>query len=99
MENKILICVGTSGIAAGAKEVQSNFKTALAKHALDKKYKVIAVGDRGLFRDVLVDIVTPNQRITYEYVKPSDVDQIVEEHLVGGKIVKKLQTGEDYQQF
>ncbi len=57
-------------------------------------------GDRGLFRDVLVDVVSPDaERITYEYVTPEDVATILEQHLVHGEPVKKLLAGEDYRQF
>ncbi len=100
METKILICTGTSGISAGALEVEKNFAIELKRCGLDKSCKIVKTGDRGLFRDVLVDIITPEiGRITYEYVKPEDVHSIVKEHLVSGEPVKRLLAGEDYEQF
>jgi NADH-quinone oxidoreductase subunit F len=99
-KNKILVCAGTSGIAAGAEKVVKNFNELLVKHGLDKNYVVVKSGDRGLFRDVLVDIFDPKLgRIVYQYVKPEDVEKIVDEHLVNGEPVKKLQADPSYDKF
>jgi NADH-quinone oxidoreductase subunit F len=98
--NKILICLGTSGISAGATKVVEVFEEELKKHNLSNQYEIVKTGDRGLFRDVLVDIITSEMgRITYEFVKPKDVPEIVEKHLLNKEIVKRLKTGKDYEQF
>ncbi|HIJ65322.1 MAG TPA: NADH-quinone oxidoreductase subunit F, partial [Candidatus Hydrogenedentes bacterium] len=100
METKILICMGTSGIAAGAEEVHRLFEQEIERHNLRGNCTIVRTGDRGLFRDVLVDIVTPELgRITYEYIKPENVAAIVESHLVRGEPIEKLRAGDDYQQF
>jgi len=99
MEIKVLICMGTSGLSAGAEEVARTFESELKRKNLIKKCKIIRTGDRGLFRDTLVDIITPDGRVTYEYVKPKDVSKIVDEHLLQGRPVKRLQAGKDYKQF
>jgi len=100
MKIKILICMGTSGISAGAEEVAKAFETELKRKNLMDKCKIVRVGDRGLFRDPLVDIITPELgRVTYEYTKPEDVPQIIEEHLLQGKPIEKLRAGKDYEQF
>jgi len=100
MKTKILICMGTSGISAGAESVASNFKTELKRYELIDKCKIIRTGDRGLFRDVLVDIITPELgRVTYECIKPENVPEIVEKHLLKAEPLKQLQAGEDYEQF
>jgi len=100
MKTKILICMGTSGISAGAEEVVKIFKKELKLHKLIDRCEIIRVGDRGLFRDVLVDIITAQLgRVTYEYIKPENVAVIVRKHLIEGEPVKELQAGEDYKQF
>jgi len=100
MEIKILICMGTSGISAGAEEVARIFESELRRNKLIDKCKVVRTGDRGLFRDVLVDIITPELgRVTYEYIKSEDVPKIVDEHLLQGNPVKELRAGKDYKQF
>ncbi|MFH1013178.1 MAG: NADH-ubiquinone oxidoreductase-F iron-sulfur binding region domain-containing protein [Thermoplasmatota archaeon] len=99
MKTRILICCGTSGISAGAKDVVHQFQTLLKKYKNLDSYKIIKAGDRGLFRDVLVDILDGEQRTTYEYVTKDDVQEIVESHLLNGTIVKKLLAKESYAQF
>ncbi len=100
MENKVFICMGTSGISAGAEEVEKNFETELKRHKIIDNCLIVRTGDRGLFRDVLVDIETPKLgRITYEFVKPEDVANIVESHFVNGEPIKKFLAGDDYKQF
>lgn len=100
MENKIFICMGTSGISAGAQEVERLFNSELKRHKIDDTCEVVKTGDRGLFRDVLVDIITPELgRVTYEYIKPENVTEIVESHFLKATPVEKLKAGEDYEQF
>ena len=95
-----MICMGTSGVSAGAEDVVRAFEQELEKNNLMNRCKMKKVGDRGLFRDVLVDIIIPdNVRTTYEYIKPENVEKIVSEHIIGGVPVKRLQTGKDYEQF
>ncbi|MCD6423467.1 MAG: NADH-quinone oxidoreductase subunit NuoF [Elusimicrobia bacterium] len=96
-EKKILICAGTSGISAGACEVFDKFKNLISKNSL--KISVIKTGDRGLFRDVLVDVILDGKRTTYELVKPEDVDEIFEKHILNGEIVKRLTAKEEYENF
>jgi len=92
--------MGTSGISAGAYEVENNFKNELKRHELIGECKIIKTGDRGLFKDVLVDIITPKLgRVAYEYVKPEDVSEIVEKHILQMKPLERLRVGKDYEQF
>ena len=85
---KILICQGTGGVSMGAKEVEAAFVKLLAEKGLSaevgKRCDVIKTGCRGLCaNDVLVDIITPEQgRITYDFVKPEEVEKIIDEHIV-----------------
>lgn len=95
--DKILVCVGTSGVSAGAEKVADNFEKSIKENKLD--FRLVRVGDRGLFRDVLVDVIIDDKRITYEFVKPEDVKQIVSEHLIQNNPVEKLLAGEDYTNF
>ena len=99
-KRKILICMGTSGIAAGATGVARLFEQELGKRNLADGFQIIRTGDRGLFRDVLVDVIEPDgQRTTYEYVKAEDVVPIVEEHLIEGNPYAKRLAGRSYHDF
>ncbi|MGB2662243.1 MAG: NADH-quinone oxidoreductase subunit NuoF [Candidatus Omnitrophota bacterium] len=100
MKIKILICMGTSGISAGAEEVESAFAGELKRNNLAGRCEIVKTGDRGLFRDVLVDIITPELgRVTYEYIKPENVPELVDRHILKGELVEKLRAGEDYNRF
>ena len=102
---KILICQGTGGISMGAKEVEAAFVKLLAEKGVDavvgKRCDVIKTGCRGLCaNDVLVDIITPEQgRVTYDFVKPEEVEQIIDEHIVNKQILEKRKAKPYYNQF
>jgi len=97
---RIMVCTGTSGISTGAEQVAAGLERELDSRNLRDAWQVVRTGDRGLFQDVLVDVIPPEgQRVTYVKVKPKDVGTIVEEHLVGGQPVKRLAAGKRYDDF
>lgn len=102
---KILICQGTGGVSMGAKEVEAAFVKHLAEKGLSavvgKRCDVIKTGCRGLCaNDVLVDIITPDQgRVTYDFVKPEEVEQIIDEHIVNHTVMEKRKAKPYYNQF
>lgn len=102
---KILICQGTGGVSMGAKEVEAAFVKHLAEKGLSavvgKRCDVIKTGCRGLCaNDVLVDIITPGQgRVTYDFVKPEEVEQIIDEHIVNKTTMEKRKAKPYYNQF
>ena len=102
---QILICQGTGGISMGAKEVEAAFVKLLAEKGVDavvgKRCDVIKTGCRGLCaNDVLVDIITPEQgRITYDFVKPEEVEKIIDEHIVNKEVIEKRKAKPYYNQF
>lgn len=102
---QILICQGTGGISMGAKEVELTFIKLLAEKGVDatvgKRCDVIKTGCRGLCaNDVLVDIITPEQgRVTYDFVKPEEVEKIIDEHIVNKETIEKRKAKPYYNQF
>jgi NADH-quinone oxidoreductase subunit F len=102
---KILICQGTGGVSMGAKEVEAAFVKHLAEKGVNavvgKRCDVIKTGCRGLCaNDVLVDIITPEQgRVTYDFVKPEEVEQIIDEHIVNKTVMEKRKAKPYYNQF
>ncbi len=95
---KVLICQGTGGISMGAKEVEAAFVKLLDEKGITatvgKRCDVIKTGCRGLCaNDVLVDIITPEQgRVTNDFVKPDEVDKIIEEHIINKTVMEKRKT-------
>ncbi len=98
-KNRILICSGTSGVSAGCGKVRSRFEEELRNRGIESDWEIVSVGDRGLFRDVLVDIMDSRGRVSYEYVSPEDVSGIAESHLVGGGLFNERLAGDDYKNF
>jgi NADH-quinone oxidoreductase subunit F len=99
VEPTILLCQGTSGISAGAQEVAEALAKMLEKHP-DLDYSIKRVGDRGLFKDPLLDIISQDgTRTTYEHVTIDKVSEIVKQHLIGGNPVEDLLATKDYSQF
>ena len=89
----------------GAKEVELAFSKLLAEKGVDaivgKRCDVIKTGCRGLCaNDVLVDIITPEQgRVTYDFVKPEEVEKIIDEHIINKETIEKRKAKPYYNQF
>jgi NADH-quinone oxidoreductase subunit F len=95
----VLVCQGTSGLSAGSEEVMRILEEELKKYP-GNKVTIKRVGDRGLFKDPLLDVVIPDgARTTYEKLATEKIPLIVEQHIIGGKPVSDLVAGDDYTQF
>ncbi|MEA5091073.1 NADP-reducing hydrogenase subunit HndB [bioreactor metagenome] len=91
---KIIIGMGTCGIAAGAREIMAAVLDELAVRKL-KNVQVQQTGCIGMCeKEVLVDVVRPGEpRITYGNVKPVDVKRIIADHVINGRIIEDLVVG------
>ena len=65
------------------------FEEQIAKNGLDKEVKVVRTGCFGLCEAGPVVIVYPEGTF-YSRIRPDDVDEIVSEHLLKGRIVQHL---------
>ncbi|NMA55701.1 MAG: (2Fe-2S) ferredoxin domain-containing protein [Firmicutes bacterium] len=92
-EIKIIVGMGTCGIAAGAREVMTAILEELAKRNLS--VNVLQTGCIGMCQqEPLMDVVRPGEgRITYGNVTPRDVPRIIGQHVVNGQIVEDLVIG------
>jgi len=100
----VKVCVGTGGLAAGGDIVLMAFKDDLEKRGISASVEphcaIHQVGCRGLCaRDVLVDVIVNNEKVTYQYIKPQMVQRIVNEHIIEGNIVQDWIVGEEYHDF
>ncbi|MCD6507328.1 (2Fe-2S) ferredoxin domain-containing protein [Candidatus Poribacteria bacterium] len=85
---KIIVGMGTCGIAAGAKATFDALSDELAKRNIDATLTM--VGCIGMCTyEPLVDIETPEGRITYGHMTADRVPRLVEEHLVKGRIIRE----------
>jgi len=84
---KIIIGMGTCGIAAGARETMHAVLEELNKRQVDAH--VTTVGCIGMCAfEPLVDIVQAGgSRITYGNMHPEKIPRLIEEHLIHGRVV------------
>ena len=85
----VLVCGGTGCSSSGSAELIKRFEEQIAKNGLDKEVKVVRTGCFGLCEAGPVVIVYPEGTF-YSRIRPDDVDEIVSEHLLKGRIVQHL---------
>ena len=85
----ILVCGGTGCSSSHSDQILENLKKELTYHDLDQEVKVVQTGCFGLCEMGPIMIVYP-EGVFYSKVKPDDVKEIVEEHVLKGRIVKRL---------
>lgn len=85
----VLICGGTGCTSSGSAQLLARFEKLLADNQLEKEIKLVHTGCFGLCEAGPVVIVYPEGAF-YSRVKVEDVDEIVNEHLIKGRIVQRL---------
>ena len=85
----VLVCGGTGCTSSGSQKIIHEFENQLAAKGLEKEVKVIKTGCFGLCALGPVVVVYPEGAF-YSMVKVEDVEEIVSEHLLKGRIVKRL---------
>lgn len=85
----VLVCSGTGCHSFGSKSIMDAFKEELDKRGLGREVKVVETGCSGLCALGPNVIVYP-EAVLYCTVKPEDVLELVEEHFVKGRILKRL---------
>ena len=92
---KVVVGMAACGIAAGARAVLGAFLEEAGKR--DLKNVVVSQSDCiGLCRlEPIVEVYIPGQeKVTYGKVTPEQVAKIIDEHVVGGKVVTEYTIGE-----
>ncbi len=85
----ISICHGTSCIEAGSGQLAVAFEAALRRKSLSADVKVRPGRCTGYCHVAPVVAIEPDG-ITYGNVKLSDVERIIDKHVIGGKILEDL---------
>lgn len=93
-KTRIIVGLGTCGIAAGARPVMQALMEELQRRGM-KDVTVETTGCIGMCeKEPLVDVIrNGGARITYGLVKPEDAARIVADHIVNGNIVADLVVG------
>ena len=90
IRSHVLICGGTGCTSSGSKAVQDAFAKELAANGLENEVKIVQTGCFGLCALGPVVIIHPEGTF-YSRVTAEDVAEIVEEHLLKGRIVQRLE--------
>ncbi|MGD8451734.1 MAG: NADH-quinone oxidoreductase subunit NuoF [Phycisphaerae bacterium] len=85
----ILLCTGGGCIASGALEVGEALRTAIKRQGLDEEIMIIESGCLGPCAAGPVAVVYPDG-VFYQGLRPDDAAEIVEEHLLKGRVVERL---------
>ena len=87
--SNVLVCGGTGCTSSNSELIIQRLKEEIAAKGLEQEVNVIRTGCFGLCALGPIMIVYPEGAF-YSMVKPDDVPEIVEEHLLKGRIVKRL---------
>lgn len=85
----VLVCGGTECTSSGSQQIIQTLKDELKKNRLQNEVAVVKTGCHGLCAEGPVMIVYP-EAVFYSKVRPEDVEEIVSEHLLKGRIVERL---------
>ena len=89
VRSHILVCTGTGCSSSESPKIIEEFEKQLAAQGMDKEAKVVRTGCFGL--SALGPIVTVYpEGACYTHVTVDDVEEIVSEHIVKGRIVQRL---------
>jgi len=86
----VLIGIGEDSLLAGAKAVEQAFSAAIKEQGLAEEVRVAETGNLGIIGRGVVVVIYP-EGTTYVGVTEADVPEIVSEHLLKGRPVKRLQ--------
>lgn len=85
----VLICGGTGCTSSGSPKIIEKMNEEISKAGLDKEVKVVRTGCFGLCEAGPVVVIYPEGSF-YSHVTVEDVPEIVSEHLLKGRLVKRL---------
>jgi len=89
----VLICGGTGCTSSNSQKVKAELEAQINKNNLEKEVKVVTTGCFGLCAEGPIMVVYP-EGVMYTMVRVEDVEEIVNEHLIKGRPVKRLMAGD-----
>ena len=87
-EKHILVCHGTGCTSSKSPEILENFRKILKEKGIDN-VRVIKTGCFGLCSKGPIVIIRPEDTF-YSMVRPEDCEEIVQSHIIEGKVVERL---------
>lgn len=87
--SQVLICTGTGCSSSNSPAIIKRFEECIRNAGLENEIKVVRTGCFGLCENGPICIVYPEGAF-YSHIKVDDVERIVNEHLVKGRVVADL---------
>lgn len=88
-KTQIMVCGGTGCHSQSSNVLIDKLREELKANKLDKQVEVFQTGCFGLCQKGPIVIIYPEGTF-YSHVKPEDFKDIVQTHIIGGKIVDRL---------
>ena len=85
----VLVCGGTGCTSSGSQRIRDRLEEEIRKQGLENEVGVVKTGCFGLCALGPIMIVYPEGSF-YSMVKEEDIPEIVSEHLLKGRVVKRL---------
>ncbi len=85
----LLLCGGTGCHASGSLTVKKALVAELLKKGLSEEIKLVETGCNGFCAMGPIMVVYP-EGVIYMLIKPDDIPELVEEHLVKGRVLQRL---------
>lgn len=89
VRSHILVCTGTGCTSSSSPKIIDAFERELKAQGMEREARVVKTGCFGLCAMGPVVLVYPEGAF-YTHVTPADVPEIVSEHIVKGRIVRRL---------
>ena len=90
----LLLCCGSGCLSAGSLKVKKRFEEVLEEQDITSEINIIETGCMGPCDYGPVMMVYP-EGVFYKHVKPEDVEELVMEHFVKGRPLKRLMIQDD----
>ncbi|MBA4417593.1 MAG: NADH-quinone oxidoreductase subunit NuoF [Syntrophus sp. (in: bacteria)] len=98
VRNHVLISIDANTIIAGARAVEDALIKEIARQGLSQEIVVLETGSVGIEDQGVVLVVYP-EGIYYTNITPAEVPELVEEHLLKGRVVHRLMLKETPKRF
>lgn len=85
----VLVCGGTACLSSNSQKVAKNFELILKAKGYSEEVKLIKTGCFGFCEQGPIVKIEPDN-VFYVKVSPKDVKEIIEEHIIKGRIVERL---------
>ena len=90
----VLVCGGTGCTSSGSEKLVRELEAQIRANGIENEIKIVKTGCFGLCAEGPIMVVYPEGTM-YCRVTPEDIKEIVEEHLVKGRIIPRLIEGNE----